>query len=246
MAPCIGFVCCVIVTVFSVKLDLVCLLPALLLLWFPRQWLRIGAIGRRVRGSRSREWAPTRERQPGDLSVWLGEELGKARNWVDLLRALAGGAAVGGMLFAGVEAFVPAAVPPEPLTLKLILGLKVFVLLVGLTVQMFRFEKKLSMFAPIFYLQGLSFGLIGLKAALAAILLAWVFNVLLPSAGVMLAVFGCFEVIAALVFGQPPHKVLIAGGLTLLPVFLSIALKRRLAQFTKKTKLIAGPTSSAS
>jgi hypothetical protein len=235
----------VIVTVYAVSFDLSYFVPALLLLWFPRQWLRVGTIGRRARGMRARDWVPNRDRQPGDLSVWLGEELVKGRNWVDFFRSLAGGAAVGGTLFTGVAALAPADVKPEPIVFTFILGLKGFVLLIGLVVQAFRFEKKLSLFAPIFYLQGLAFGLIGLKATLVSIVLAWTVNALLPSAGVMLAVFGCLEIIAGLFFGRSQREVLIAGGLTLLPVFLSLVLKRRLAQFTKKTKIIAGSSSSA-
>jgi hypothetical protein len=233
------------VTLLSVNFDLLYLGLGLVLLWFPRQWLRYGAFRGRVRGQRSRGWAPNRDREPGDLSVWLGEETAKMRNWVDFFRALAGGAAVGGTLFPAVAAITAAGPRPDALTVKLILGLKLFVLLIGLAVQMFRLETKLSLFAPIFYIQGLAFGLIGVKAALVAIILAWVANALLPSAAVLLTVFGCLEVIAALFFHAPRQATFIAGGLSVLPVLVSILLKRRLAQFTKRTKIIAGPSSSA-
>lgn len=233
------------VTFLSVTLDLRYFVPALLLLWFPRQWLRVGPVGRRVRGQRARDWSPSRERSPGDMSVWLNEEIVKPRNWVDFFRSLAGGAAVGGTLFSGVMAISPALAKPDGLTLQIIFGLKVLVLLLGLAVQTFRVETRLSLFAPIFFVQGLAFGLIGFKSALVAIVLAWVVNALLPSVAVMLAVFGFLEVCVGTFFGQPRREVLLAGGLSLLPVIVSFLLKRRLAQFTKKTKIIAGPSTSA-
>jgi hypothetical protein len=229
----------VTVTFFNVTLDLFYLGLGLALLWFPRQWLRHGAIRRRAR---RKDWAPNRDRQPGDFSVWLGEELAKPRNWVDFFRALAGGAAVGGTLIPTIAAIAPA--EHDALAARLVLGLKVLVFLAALALQVFRREERVSLFAPIFYAQGLAFGLIGWKAALVAVVLAWAANAVLPSAAVLLAVFGFLEILAGLFFRQPRRETLLAGALTLLPVFISLALKRRLAQFSKRTKIIAGPSST--
>jgi len=223
----------VTVTYLNVTFDLFYLGLGLLLLWFPRPWLRLGAFRRKAR---RRDWAPNRERQPGDFSVWLGEEASKSRNWVDFFRALAGGAAVGGTLIPTIAAIAPAGPEAGAAAAQLVLGLKLAILLVGLALQLFRREERISLFAPIFYLQGLAFGLIGWKAATCAIALAW--------AAVLLAVFGFLEILAGLFFRQPRRETLLAGALTLLPVFASLALKRRLAQFTKRTKIIAGASSA--
>jgi hypothetical protein len=231
----------VTVTFLNVTLDVFYLGLGLLLLWFPRPWLRYGAFRRKAR---RRDWAPNRERQPGDFSVWLGEEALKARNWVDFFRALAGGAAVGGTLIPTIAAITPAGPDAGVPAARLVLGLKLAILLAGLALQLFRREERVSLFAPIFYLQGLAFGLLGWKAAACAIALAWAANAVLPSAAVLLAVFAFLEILAGLFFRQPRRETLLAGALTLLPVFASLALKRRLAQFTKRTKIIAGPSSA--
>ncbi len=227
-------------TFFNVTFDALYLGLGLTLLWFPRQWLRYGAFRRSARAARS--WAPNRDREPGDLSVWLGEETAKMRNWVDFFRALAGGAAIGGTLIPTVAALT--ASRSDPQALRLLFGLKVGIFLVGLMVQTIRPEERVSLFAPIFYLQGLAFGLLGYKAALLALSLAWVANAVLPSAGVLLTVFGFLEILAGVFFGQPKRECLVAGGLALLPVLASVMFRRRLAQFTKRTKIIAGPSSS--
>jgi hypothetical protein len=232
----------VTVSFFNVTLDLFYLGLGLVLLWFPRQWLRYGAFRRSARGARRKDWAPNRERQPGDFSVWLGEEMTKMRNWVDFFRALAGSAAVGGTLIPTTAAIAPA--EQDALAAQLALGLKLLVFFVALCLQIFRREERVSLFAPIFYAQGLAFGLIGWKAGLVAVLLAWAANAVLPSAAVLLAVFGFLEILAGLFFRQPRRVTLLAGALTLLPVFVSLVLKRRLAQFTKRTKIIAGPSST--
>jgi hypothetical protein len=214
---------------------------ALALLWLPRQWLRIGALGAGRSRRRPQDWSPNRDREPGDRSVRFGDEIGKLRNWVDILRAFAGGAAVGG-LFEGVAAFAAADPKPTKDTLQLLLVLKVVILLAGVFMQMLRFEGRLTLFAPIFYLQGLAFGLLGLWAALLAIIGVWALNPVLPSAAILLFVFAILELILGFLLKVPHKETTLAASLSAVPTLISIMTKRHLAQFTKKTKII-GPSS---
>ena len=72
----------------------------LLLLWFPRQWMRMGAtVGSRRRRSGSTSTAtlqPWEQRDAGDPRISAKREFGKLRNYFDLLRAAAGGLAIVG------------------------------------------------------------------------------------------------------------------------------------------------------
>ncbi len=233
-------------TVSSVTFDCLYLGLGLALLWFPRQWLRVGFLGR-ARGSRKRKnWAPNRDREPGDVSVRFGEEFSKARNWVDFFRAFTGGAAVGG-LFPGVVAFATADPKPTKETIQLLFILKVVVFLTGLLIQMLRWEGRLTLFAPLFYVQGLAFGLLtNVPAALLAVIGVWALNAVLPSAAIFLVVFGFLELCLGFMFKAPnarPKDILLAAALSVLPVLISILFKRHLAQFTKRTKIIdSSPT----
>jgi hypothetical protein len=215
---------------------------ALALLWLPRQWLRFGVI--RASRRRPRDWAPNRDRQPGDVSVRFGEEFRKARNWVDFFRALAGSVAVGGLL-PGVAAFAAADPRPTKDNLHFILLLKAVVMLVSLLVQLLRVEGRVTLFAPLFFLQGLSFGFLGVPAAVLAVVGVWALNPALPSAAVFLFVLGALELVFSSLFGVSRLSMAMVVALTMMPGFVSILSKRHLAQFTKKTKIISTSSSSA-
>ena len=213
-----------------VTIDYPYLAFALVLLWLPRQWLRLVSL----RGSsRGRPLRARTDREPGDISVRIGEELGKSRNWVDLLRAVAGSIAIcrWGTFAVGHDA--------TRATLHLAFALKATVLVLGLLIQTLRFEGRFSLFAPLFYVLGLSFGLIDWKPALFAVISIWAVNLVLPSAAVFLFVFGGLATCFGLSFpGSERNDTLLLTALAMLPVLLSVLSKRRLAQFTKKTKII--------
>jgi hypothetical protein len=217
---------------------------ALVLLWLPRQWLRLGRLGNRKRGRKAQEWSPQRERLPGDVAVRIGEEFSKPRNWLDFLRSFTGGAAVGGTLFVGTAIFTMTDPKPERDAVLLVFALKAFILLVGLLIQTLRLEERITLFAPLFYIQGLSFGLIGYKAALLALIATWALNAALPSAAVLLLVFGTICACLGMVLDANHADLGLAVALIFLPGLLSLLMKRRLAQFTKRTKIIASSSSS--
>src|SRR5882724_7233142 len=74
-------------------------LIAIALLWFPRQWMRLGFLKwsrrkRRSEGAVRREEEPWKSDEPGNPAVKFGSEFMKLRNYVDALRATAGSVAV--------------------------------------------------------------------------------------------------------------------------------------------------------
>src|SRR5690606_15315473 len=69
------------------------LIVAAIMLWFPRQWLRMGKrLFRRRRRHKDKleQFAENRTRDPEDKSVRLGLEIRTKRNWMDLGRVVAG------------------------------------------------------------------------------------------------------------------------------------------------------------
>src|SRR5688500_5133874 len=77
------------------SVNIALLVFGLALLWFPRQWMRLGRVvshrHRRARGTSE----PWKHREPGDPRLGY-DEFRKIRNYFDLLRAVAGGLAIVG------------------------------------------------------------------------------------------------------------------------------------------------------
>jgi hypothetical protein len=208
---------------------------ALLLLWLPRHWLHVGkraAKSRKpVRGGSGRKKTSRDERPFQDSSVKLKEAFAKPRNWIDFFRAAAGGVAVSLVCFQPVMAENLAA------THRLVFVSKCVVLISAVLIQTVRYEGKLTLFAPVFFIMGLSFGLIGWQAALFAFITIWIVDLVLPSLSSMLVGYTAVIVIYGFLLPHPSIAcVYLAAGLPLLPVILSATTKRRLTQPTKATK----------
>ena len=206
------------------------LLPiAIILLWFPRQWLRFG---RKVVSIPSRRKSTDKDlRDANDVSLRLRDELRKPRNWVDFLRAVAGGVGVCFVCF-DVQANAPKG------TDTLVFSLQCAVLAVAVGIQMVRLQNRFTLVAPVFFLLGLSFGLLGWQAALFACVTIWVLNLLIPSVGIFLMVFAGLELVFSrlLARGVPFKMVMLAAALTAGPVIFSAMTNRRLVKLNKKTK----------
>ncbi len=216
------------------------LLLAMLLLWFPRQWMRFGksvAHRRRQRteGPTRREDEPWKTSEPGDPAVSMGEEFLKIRNYVDLFRATAGGWAV----FGGMDINPAFAAPPNaPSALSGgVFGAQVAVVLVGLLTQALRYERgRLLVFAPIFYLAGLSVGLCGLKAASFAFVMIWAVNPMLKNPSRFLAAYALLLWIFGGIFKEFLDLAVIAAFvLAFLPVLLSAIVRRPLVLLSRKS-----------
>lgn len=203
------------------------LLIAVLLLWVPRQWLRYGG---KVVSLPERSKAEKDIRDANDVSLQLRDEILKPRNWVDFLRAVAGGIAVYAVCF---EVGAGAAKG----TGTLIYIIQIAVLMIAVLIQTMRIEQRMTLVAPVFFILGLSFGLIGWKAAVFACVTIWVINLLLPSAGMFLFVFALIEAVFFRVVGRFSMKtVILTVILTLLPLLFSAVTNRRLVRLNKKNR----------
>jgi len=126
----------------------------LLMLWFPRQWLRLGKRlfkKRKHPGDKVVQFGNERAVDPDDKSVRLGKEFSSPRNYVDLLRAGAGGWGLANFVF-------------EAATGDARLGVllaQVAILFVAVLIQTIRFGERVVYFAPVFYFAGLGIGASG-------------------------------------------------------------------------------------
>lgn len=198
---------------------------ALLLLWFPRQWLRAGRTVVELPNLR-RLMKTTHD--PRDLSLRWREEFFKLRNWVDLLRALIGGI---GLLHVCVELSGPAV---KQLGVS-VLVIKATVLFIAVALQTIRIESgRMTLVAPVFFIFGLSFPLIGWMPALFAIIMVWVINRALPTVGIFLFAFACLQFGFGYILRYSSlHLVLLSAALAWQPVLWGATTHRRLERMAK-------------
>jgi hypothetical protein len=214
------------------------LLLALLLLWFPRQWLRLGSvlIKRRSRsaGKSQTSQEPWNTREPGDLSVDFLTEFSKFRNYVDLIRATAGSVCVIGGLH--VEPCLQLADNATSGQTTGLLVLKSLILLVALLIQTIRYEhRRFTFYPPIFFLGGLSVVLCEPFGALFAFILIWAFNPVVRNAQGFLTLYAILMVAFGMYFSGLGDKTsMFAGFLCFLPVLLSLLAQRPLVIFARK------------
>ncbi len=194
--------------------------------------MRIGRVfaARQRRSSSAKEsW----KREPGDPRLTF-EEFGKIRNYFDLLRGLAGGLALVG------SHWIDAAIALGPKAAgggaKLVLATQVGLMLIGLLIQVMRRERgRLSFYAPIFYLAGLSVCLCGHWPALFGFILVWAFNPMFGNAEGFLTVYAGVLVAFSYVFGETSRLLSISAAvLIFLPVLLSLLFRKPLVVFTRK------------
>jgi hypothetical protein len=197
---------------------------ALLLLWFPRQWLRFG--GKVSAGNRGRG-AP---RSTRDVSLNMREEFTKPRNWIDAVRVITGCVALS-------FAFEKAPSASRDVATQ-IFTYECTVLVIAVLIQTLRFSgRKFTMVPPVFFILGLSFILIGWKAAVFACVMIWILNAVLPSAALFLFLFALLQLgFGRLLPGAPLREVLLAASLAMLPVVFSLMLKRRLGRVNKASR----------
>ena len=166
-----------------------------------------------------------------DASPRFSQEIIKGRNWVDFLRALAGGFAL---------MFYSFSMGPEPTkqTYYGILALKWSICLIAMLIQTVRFEGgRIRLVAPVFFIQGLSFGLLGWKAALFSSTGVWALNLMLPSTGFFLFVLAGLQLGFGQLFGTNKLMLGFAVLVTMIPLILSLIMRRQLVRLNKKTKV---------
>ncbi|MEY4941252.1 MAG: hypothetical protein RIQ93_2987 [Verrucomicrobiota bacterium] len=209
------------------------LVLGILLLWFPRRWMRLGTIfGRRKRKPR-REDEPWVRREPGDPRLNFGRELRKPRNYFDLLRATTGGLAVVGGDNISPSLHLPDRVSAD--SVLIYLG-ALLLLTIGLLIQTYRNENgRMAFFAPVLYLAGLSVCLVGTWSAVFAFILIWALNPMLRNPQAFLAVYALIVTGFGLALGSVAfERPIVAFFLFLLPVLLSLMTRRPLIVFSRK------------
>ena len=222
----------------DLKIDYTLLLIALGLLYFPRQWMRWGKrVVKSERLSRhgdSNDFDPSKRREMGDPAVVLKDEFSKARNYVDLFRAVAGSAVIVGTVY--TASCFQVAAEAGPMAGRIALVLKCLILLGAMLVQLLRYEGKLTLFAPTFFAAGLTFGLCGLPAAGFAFVLIWAFNLALPNISVFLTTYAAVILTFGIVFdGMTNVLVMVACFCLFLPVLVSMLTRRSLQTFHRRS-----------
>jgi hypothetical protein len=217
------------------------LIVGLVLLWFPRAWMRLGktVLRRRRRPVHDEPWM---RREPGDPRLSFRQEFGKARNYFDLLRGAAGGLAIIG--WHAIPPGLDVAAGSDRSARLTLLAVKLAILLIGLLIQTVRVERKhLTFFAPVFFLAGLSVALCGPWGALFAFVLVWAVNAMLPSAQAFLSLDAVLMVAFGTLLAQTDLMLAIAAGvLCFLPALLSWLARRPLVVFARKGFHPGGPT----
>lgn len=220
----------------SITIDLPFLLLAIALLWFPRQWLRLGSVFKRRRSTNAVRAAqePWNKREPGDPQMSFASEFSKFRNYIDLLRAGAGSLALWGGL--GITASLGVAEGAPRNTGYAVIVVRSLIMLIGLLVQTVRYEnRRLTFYPPIFYLAGLTIGLSGYKTALFAFALIWAINGAFGSALGFLFIYAMLVVAFGFAFaGGVGVPGVLAGVFCFLPGLLSLLANRPLVVFSRK------------
>ena len=214
------------------------LLIAVALLWMPRQWLRLGSVLKRKR-SKTTSRAPREawtEHEVGDPKVYIISEFSKFRNFVDLLRAGFGSMAFAGFSSLGLPGCIALPVEPSRPAFYTALGIRAGVLLIGLLVQTVRLENgKFTFYPAIFYIGGLTLGLIAPLPALLAFAMVWALSALFPGPQTFLTAYAFIVVAFGHLHGQTSDLLVgYAGLLCFLPVMICLLTNRPLILLNRR------------
>lgn len=223
------------------SINYIYLILAIILLWMPRHWLRIGRKAARKLGlrRRSRKRDFVRIRESGDNRVNVAEEFGKARNYVDFFRAMTGGLLLIGNPGLGVSScFIGSEEIVAPQMGSFVFEIQVLILVIGAVRQFVRVEGRVTFFAPLFYFAGLAMALCGIGGGFFAFLLVWTLNSAIPVPPVgFLSVYAIFLWLLGMLFqGIGNYYVYVAAMISAMPVVISLLARRSLALFSKKQK----------
>jgi hypothetical protein len=215
-------------------------LLGLLLLWFPRAWLRRGKPVFRRRRRRGRAQDLSQHHSPADSRLNLREEFSKLRNFFDLLRAAAGSLAVIGV--GPIQGAFAVGEAGDPRMTRIVWLAQVAILLIALLAQTVRRQHgRLTLFAPVFFLAGMSLALCGPWAALFSFVLIWGVNPILSNTHAFLCLYAVAMSGFGWMFGQVDRKLAVVGGLLcFLPALLSWMIRRPLTVFSRKTLHLVG------
>jgi hypothetical protein len=204
------------------------LLIAVALLWLPRTWMRRGATVWRIRRHRD-------TRSTGALdgsSISARREFVKPRNYYDIFRAFAGALAlVGGF---GVDAALQTDLnAPHSVGLK-VLAIQAAILLVAVLIQAVRFERRVAVSAPVFFIAGIVAVLCPIWPVVCGLLIAWLLTPIMPNVGGFLIIQALVTGALVYVLGGLSALCLVGIGLCLLPVLVSLLTRRPLTVFSRR------------
>jgi len=208
------------------------LILALLMLWFPRQWMRLGKLWRNKRKEREtmERFAQDGANDPDDKSVRLKRELRNPRNYLDLLRSFLGAFALWRFSFeAGADRE------------GLVLAVCAVVTFVGVLIQSLRWRERITFFAAIFYYAGMSCGMgDGYPGALAFLLVCAV-NPVIPTPRVFVSVYALLLLPFNFLLSEDEDFALFNAAfntlILLVPVLWSLMVKRPMVIFTRRRNL---------
>ena len=221
-------------------------LPALLLLWMPRSWLywrerppaprRRGTLGRLVR--RLKKPSVNYDRTTRVVRFW--PEFFKRRNLIDLARAGVGAWAVCDFSFT-LEVPDPAAMTDSGVGTIATTAMST-ILLVAVAIQTFRpHGGRMVLVAPIYFVTGVSMGVLGVLPGLLAWALIWALSPLLFGPERLLLTYTLLLGLFGPLFGGYDRTIAwMPAAAALLPVLVSLFGKRPLRLSVQRKLAAAG------
>ncbi len=204
------------------------LLVGLLLLCYPRQWMRYGKWRRKRRKERETadRFAQDGAVDPSDKSVRLGRELRTLRNHLDFFRALV-----------GTYALWEASFTHAPADKWAVFAVKAGLTLAAVVVQTTRWRERITFFAAIFFFAGMSIGMGNYVSGSLAFLLVCTLNPVIPNPRVFVVAFGLLLLPFNYFLGGDRNLVVVNSAMILAMPLLSLLVKRPMVVFTRKRNL---------
>ena len=200
---------------------------AIFLLWFPRQWMRWGSLTKRKRRVRMRAGEGGVQADAAESTrLRLFDEFKDRRNVIDFLRALTGGwALVGGWALKVPEGLGD----EETLAVRYwIIAVQTAVLITAVLIQTVRYRRRVVLFAPVTYVVGLTFGVLGLEAAGFGLVLIVALNLVAPGALVFFSAYAIILLLFGGFFLRFSGMVFAMCVIVVLPALLGMLAKREL------------------
>lgn len=202
---------------------------ALATLWFPRQWMRFGKLWRKSRKEREtlERFAQDGANDPADKSVRLGRELRNKRNYIDILRGLAGAVALWQFSF---EA--------DRENAWLVFGICSAITFLAVAIQSMRWRERITFFAAIFFYAGLSSGMGSYYPGALAFLLVCAINPVIPTPRLFVSAYALLLLPFNYFLGNDPRIALFNTIVLLVPVIWSMMVRRPMVIFTRRRNLM--------
>ena len=203
---------------------------ALLTLWFPRQWMRLGKFMKRDR-RKEREtlerFAQDGGKDPDDKSVRLTRELRKPRNYLDFFRALLGSFCLWNYTFTASKDVGP----------TLPFAACAAITAIAVLIQSIRWRQRITFFAAIFFYVGLSAGMGNNYPGALAFLLVCAINPVIPTPRLFVAAYAVVLLPFNFFLGDNLQLAAFNSALLMLPPFWSVMINRPMVIFMRKREM---------